>query len=186
MTDNQPPKSSQIQVHLVGGLVCALIAGASIYFAGTAISKRRGVFLNARHELASKKSMLNDSASQRATLAGRIRSIEKQSSHQIELFSAKELNSRTAEIVKLAESVEIQIDSLQPNNRIDDARVPVQPLILTGNSTADQVFAFIELIGDRMPDIHIQGIDIVNGALETPEVHISMELYWFVDPASQG
>jgi len=186
MAANQSSKSGHLQVHLVGGLVCALIAGASIYFAGAAISKRRGVFLSARHELASKKSLLNESASQRATLAGQIRKIEQQSDHQIKLYPARQLNARTAEIVLLAESVNIQIDSLQPSERIDDARVPVQPLMLAGNSNADDVFAFIELLGERMPDIHIQGIDILNGSIETPEVHINMELYWFVDPASQS
>lgn len=184
MQDNHVKSNHLLKVHLVGGLICALIAGSSIYFAGSSISKRRGLFFSARQELASTKSQLNDSIKQRTSLAARVQVLEKESDTQIDLISVRQLNARTAEIVKLAESLEIRIDSLQPGDRILDKKVPVQPLEFMGSSNADDVFAFLGLLGDRMPDIHIHSIDILSEANDSSSVQIQIQMYWFIDPAS--
>lgn len=184
MAGNSFSQRHLFKVHLVGGLCCALIAGSSIYFAGNAISKRRGLFLNARHELSSTKSLLNDSVIERTTLTSQVRALEYATADQVELVSVKKLNGRTAEIVALAESVDIRIDSLQPGEQITDKRVPVLPMILVGSANADDVFAFLGLLGDQMPDIHIQELDLVSGSLESSTVQIDMQMYWFIDPAS--
>lgn len=183
MPDNQASKNYLIKIHLIGGIICLAIAGSSVYFAGDSISKRRGVFLSARHELATTKSQLNESISQRAALASEVRILEERVEEQIELVSVKLLNARTAEIVSLAESVNIKIDSLQPRERIMDKRVPVQPLGIVGNANAEDVSKFLGRMSEQMPDIHIQSIDLNSEAVDSSRVRIDMLLYWFIDPA---
>ncbi len=172
-----------LTVHLVGSLICVLIAGSSIYFAGSSLSKRRGLFFSARHELENTRSLLNDSVAQRTSLTSRVESLEEDMSEQIDLVSVKLLNARNAEIVEIAESVNIRVDSLQPGDRIVDQRVPVQPLSFMGEANADDVFAFLGLMGKHMPDIHFQMIDLRNSTTESSSVHIMMQMYWFIDPA---
>ncbi len=186
MPGNQSSGNRLLGIHFVGGLICVLIAGSSIYFAGSSISKRRGLFFSARHELANAKSQLNESIKQRTSLAGRVQVLEQESATKLELVSVKELNAKTAAIVGLAESLGIRIDSLQPEERILDKRVPVQPLRFKGLSDADDVFAFLGLMSERMPDIHIHSIDILSSTMESSEVQIEMQMYWFVDPADAG
>jgi len=178
--------SHLIKVHIIGGLVCDLIAGSSIYFAGNSISKRRGLFFSARQELASTKSQLNESMQQRTTLTGRVRVLEKESASHIELISVRQLNAQTAEIVAMAESLNIRIDSLQPGELITDKKVPVQPLDFVGKANADDIFAFLGLMRDNMPDIHIQAIDILSESNDSSEVKMQIQMYWFVDPADAG
>ena len=172
-----------LKIHLVGGLVCLTIGGSAVYFAGNSISKRRGLFLSARHELASTKSLLNESIKQRSSLASRVQLYENDAQNQLELVSIKMLNARTAEIVELAEAVNIEIDSLQPRDRILDQRVPVQPLDFIGSANADEVFAFLEQMNENMSDIHIQTIDLQSDSIDSSRVQIHMQLYWFIDPA---
>jgi len=186
MPGNQPSGKHLLKVHFVGGLICVLIAGASMYFAGSSISKRRGLFFSARHELANVKSQLNESVKQRTSLAGRVQVLEQESATKLELVSVKQLNARTAEIVSLAELLDIRIDSLQPEERILDKRVPVQPLVFKGASDADDVFAFLGLMSEQMPDIHIHSIDILSSSIDSSTVQIEMQMYWFVDPADAG
>ncbi|MBL4699397.1 MAG: hypothetical protein JKX70_11255 [Phycisphaerales bacterium] len=174
-----------LKVHLVGGLACAIIAGASIYFAMNSVSKRHGLFLSARHELANTKSILNASIEEHSRLTSQIKILEAQTANQVQLVSIKMLNSRTAEIVALAETVGIRIDSLQPGEKISDKRVPVQPLDFIGTAQADDVFAFLGLLGDQMPDIHIHAFEMVNDSPDTINVQVNMQMYWFVDPAGE-
>ncbi len=183
MPGNQPAGKHLFKVHLVGGLICLLIAGSSVYFAGSSIAKRRGVFLNARHELANVKSQLNESVKQRTSLAGQVQILEHASAAKLELVSVRRLNARTAEIVSLAESLDIRIDSLQPEERILNKRVPVQPLVFRGASDADDVFDFLGRMSEQMPDIHIHSIDILSSEIDSSAVQIEMQLYWFIDPA---
>ena len=184
MKDNKISPSDLMKVHFVGGLLCVLIIGGSVYFAGSSISKRRGLFFSARQELASTKGKLNEAISQRSMLAARVEVLERETSEQIELVSVKELNARTAEIVALAESINLSIDTLQPRERMTDKRVPVQPLEFSGMADARNLFEFLGLLRDQMPDIHIQSIDIMSDSMETSKVHLDMEMYWFIDPAS--
>lgn len=177
-------KNSAIKVHVIGGLMCLLIAGSSVYFATSAVNKRRGVFLNSRHELANVKSMLMESTSQRVRLTSRVQVLKESTSRQVALVPVSKLNSRTAKIVGLAESVGVDIDSLQPEARITDKRVPVQPMMLIGNADADDLFSLLNILGDQMPDIHIQLIEIESISPESSLVHIQMRMYWFIDPAS--
>jgi len=184
MPDNTSSGGNLFKVHAIGGLSCLLIIAGSVYFAGSSISKRRGLFFSARQELANTKGQLNEAIGQRTALAARVDVLERESSEQIELVSVKKLNARTAAIVEIAESTKLSIDSLQPRERITDKRVPVQPLEFSGNANAENVFAFLGLMRDRMPDIHIQSIDILSESTESSMVHIDMEMYWFIDPAS--
>lgn len=112
-----------------------------------------------------------------------VQDLEKGTLNQLQLVSGKQLNTRTAEIVSLAESVNIRLDSLQPLDMITDKRVPVQPLELRGSSRADHAIEFLSLLSDQMPDIHVQTIDLVKDSVESSSVHITMQLYWFVNPA---
>lgn len=183
MQGKQAQKQSLFKVHLIGGVICTLIAVSSAYFAGNAITQRRGLFLSARHELANTKAMLNKSATEQGGLLSQVKAFERSTSTQLELVSVKMLNARTADIVAIAESVDIRVDSLQPGERVRDKRVPVQPMRFVGNADADDVFSFLGLVGDRMPDIHIQSIDLLSTSLESSSVQIDMQLYWFIDPA---
>lgn len=181
---NQPSSTAGlIKIHLAGALMCLLIAGASVFFAGNAVSQRRGVFLNARHELASTKSLLSDSASERASLSALVQTLELQKRDQVQLVSVRLLNARTGAIVKLAESVGISIESLQPEERVADQRVPVQPMRFIGSADADDLFAFLGLMSEQMPDIHIQSIDLISGSMESSDVEVDLLMYWFIDPA---
>jgi len=186
MPDKSQSSASLIKIHSIGGVVCLLIAGSSVYFAGHSISNRRGVFLSARHELESTRSELNETISHRTTLASRVHALEQETAQHPELVSIKMLNTRTAEIVELAESVHIQVDSLQPGERITDQKVPVQPLEFRSMSNADDVFAFLGLMSESMPDIHIQSVDLLRGSMDSPEVQLIMQMYWFNDPADQS
>ncbi len=182
-TSSYAPGKNLLSVHLVGALICVLIAGSSLYFAGNSLNKRRGLFFSARHELESSRALLNESVAQRTSLVSRVESLEQDMSEQIDLVSVKLLNARNAEIVEIAESVNIRVDSLQPGERIVDQRVPVQPLSFAGEANADDVYSFLGLMGERMPDIHFQMIDLRNSATDSSSVHIMVQMYWFVDPA---
>jgi len=186
MASNQGTTKHLFKIHLAGGLVCVLIAGSSVYFAGSSISKRRGLFFTARQELSNAKAQLNESAKQRTTLASRVQVLEQESANLFDLVPIKQLNERTAQIVALAEQVEIRVDSLQPLDRITDKRVPVEPLELIASADADNVFGFLRSLHDRMPDIHIQTIDLLSDSIESPIVQIRMLMYWFTDPADEN
>ena len=173
------------KVHLIGGLLCVVIAASSIYFAMSSVSKRHGLFLSARHELANTKSILNASIQEHSGLTNRIKMLKEQTALQVRLVSIGQLNSRTAEIVALAETVGIRIDSLQPGEKISDKRVPVQPLDFVGTAQADDVFAFLGLLSDQMPDIHIHTFELVNDSPDSSIVQVNMQMYWFVDPAGE-
>ncbi len=172
-----------LKIHIAGGLICLIIAGSSIYFAGNSIAKRRGVFLSAHHELANVKLQLNESIKQRTSLARQVRVLEQVSATQLELVPVRQLNARTVEIVSLAESLHIRVDSLQPDDRILDKRVPVQPFWFKGSCNADDIFTFLGLMSDQMPDIHIHSIDILSTSVDSSAVQVEMQMYWFVDPA---
>ena len=183
MADKQSSRSGLLKVHVVGALVCAAIAGSSIYFAAGSISKRRVIFVSARTEYANTKSQVSKTLSQRMTLASLVQELEKETKQELQLVSAKQLNTRTAEIVTLAESVEIRLDSLQPLDLITDKRVPVQPLELRGSARADQAIEFLTLLSEQMPDIHVQAINLDKDSVDSSSVLITMQLYWFVNPA---
>ncbi len=183
MTSNGISGKHLLKIHFVGGLICLLIAGSSIYFAGNSIAKRRGLFFTARHELANIKLQLNETVKQRTSLSRQVQMLEQESAAQLELVSVRQLNARTVKIVSLAESLQIRVDSLQPEDRILDKRVPVQPLRFKGVSNAEDIFAFLGLMSDQMPDIHIHSIDILSTSMDSSAVQVEMQMYWFVDPA---
>lgn len=183
MADKQSSRPSFLRVHIVGGLICAAIAGSALYFAAGSISKRRVIFVSARTEYAQTKTQANNAMKQRMALSTQVQDLEKETMHRLQLVSGKQLNTRTAEIVSLAESVNIRLDSLQPLNMITDKRVPVQPLELRGISRADEAVEFLALLSSNMPDIHVQTINLVKESLDSSLVQITMELYWFTNPA---
>lgn len=172
-----------LAIHAVGIAACTVIAGGALYFAGSSISNRRGVFLNARHELANTKGLLNDSLSERSVIELQVVKLEAAAENQSALLPVKTLNARTVEIVALAERAHISIDSLQPGDLITDQHVPVLPLSLSGQANAEHVFQFFDLLGKHMSDIHIQRVDMESKDMDSPLVNISLVLYWFVDPA---
>lgn len=172
-----------LKIHGIGGGLCVLIAGCAIFFAGSSITKRRGLFLSARQELASTKTQLNEAVRQRGVLASRVQRLEQLTREDLDLVSVRRLNARTADIVALAERADVTIDSLQPQERILDARVPVQPLDLVGSAGADSVVAFLGALGEEMPDIHVQMVMLTSGSFESSVVDLRLQLFWFVDPA---
>lgn len=183
MPAKQTSAHGLIKIHLIGGSLCVLIAASSIYFAGSSISLRRGLFLSARQELASTKAELNTAVKQRSDLASGVQRLERVTAENLELVPVKRLNVRTADIVALAETVSIRIDTLQPLEQIPDARVPVQPLVLMGSAHADDVSGFLGLLGEKMPDMHVQSIELGSESGEDSRVTVRMVMYWFVDPA---
>jgi hypothetical protein len=187
MKSNRTNDPSQLmKIHVAGILVCAVIAGSSVYFAGNSITKRRGLFLSARHEFANAKENLNESISKRTSLAAEVHQLEKSTRSKFDLVSVKQLNSRTAAIVELAESTNVRIDSLQPEERILDERVPVQPMLLTGVADADDLSKYLGLLNEQMPDIHVQSVDLTIRSLESSSLDVSMDLFWFIDPADSN
>lgn len=174
-----------VKVHLVGAAVCVLIAGGAIWFAADSVAKRRGLFLSARHELTNTKHRLNDTVTKRSALAARVQHLERLTSQQLDLVSVKRLNARSQSIARLAESLNISIDSLQLLEMITDARVPVQPLELKGSAHADSVSDLLGKLDEQMPDMHIQAIEIDSKTLGSDRVVLHLLMYWFVDPADQ-
>lgn len=175
-----------MKIHATGAALCVLIAAGAIYFAADSISKRRGLFLSARHELTSTKAELNSAIRQRGDLASQVQRLERLTAENLELISIRELNTRTAEIVALAEKADVRIDSLQPLERIADARVPVQPLALLGSARAEDASALLGALGEQMPDMHIQTIELIGDSSQSATVTLRLVLYWFVDPADAG
>ncbi len=186
MSSKKPSDNSMIRVHIVGASVCLLIAGGAVWFAADSISRRRGLFLSARHELTSVREELNQSVSKRTSLSSRVSELKDATSKSLKLESSKRLNQRTADISRLAESEQISIDTLQPQEMIRDARVPVQPLELEGFARADDVSAFLAHLGARMPDMHIEQIELTSESLGSDRVRLRLLLYWFVDPAGES
>lgn len=180
------PDHGLFKVHLTGALVCATIAGGSIWFAADSVAKRRGLFLSARHELTNTKERLNDTVSKRTALVSRVQHHERLTSEQLDLVPVKQLNARSQRIARLAESLEISIDSLQPMEMITDARVPVQPLELLGSAKADTVSDLLSALDEQMPDMHIQAIELKSESLGSDRVSLRLLFYWFVDPADEG
>ena len=174
------------KIHAAGVAVCALIAGASVYFASKSISNQRGHYFNAQHMLAAAKGDLNEAVTQRMRLTTQVQHLQAQTADDLKLVSIKELNSRTAQIVELAESVGVRVDSLQPRDLITDKQVPVEPLEMKAQAQAADLFVLLGLMNEQMADIHIQSIDILNNSADSSEVLISMTLYWFVSPADES
>jgi|GEM_PF-4274338 len=174
-----------MKIHVLGSAACLVIACSAIYFASKSISNQRGHYFNAQHLLATAKSELNESVTRRVQLTTRVQQLKKQTEGQLDLVPIKMLNSRTAEIVSLAESVGVRVDSLQPLEKITDKQVPVQPLEIRAKSSASELYILLEELNDKMPDIHIQSIDIINSSTEISEVQITILLYWFVSPADK-
>lgn len=174
--------SGLMKVHFAGAAVCVLIAAGSIWFAADSISKRRGLFLSARHELTNTKHRLSEVVTRRSTLAAHVQNLERLTSQQLALVSVRQLNARSQRIARLAESLDISIDSLQPQTMITDAKVPVQPLELIGSADADAVSDLLGALGSQMPDMHIQAIELDSVSTGSDRVLIRLLMYWFVDP----
>ncbi len=183
MAAKQTNPQGLMRIHLMGGSMCVLIAASSLYFAGSSISHRRGLFLSARQELASTRAELNTAIKQRSDLASGVQRLERVTAEDLDLVPVNRLNVRTADIVALAETVSIRIDSLQPLTRIPDSKVPVQPLELLGSARADDASAFLGLLGRDMPDMHVQSIELGSESGQDSRVTVRMVMYWFVDPA---
>ncbi|CAN0595062.1 unnamed protein product, partial [Laminaria digitata] len=133
-----------LKVHLIGGGLCLAIAAGSIWFAADSVANRRGLFLSARHELTTAKEELSEVVATRSSLVSQVQHLEKITSEQLDLTSVKALNARSAQIAAHAEATSISLDSLQPLELIrSDARVPVQPLELVGESLADDFASFL-------------------------------------------
>lgn len=186
MTKAATTHKSCIKIHAVGAIVCVLIAVGSIGFAAHSVSKRRGLFLSTRHQLTNIKAELNNTIAQRASLATRVQRLQRQTQQQLKLVSVKNINARSVDIARLAESSEISVDSLQPLAFISDARVPVQPLELIGSAEADSVSQFLAQLAQSMPDIHIQSIELASESIGSEQVRLRLLMYWFVDPASDS
>lgn len=186
MTKAATTRQSCIKIHAVGAIVCMIIAVGSIGFAANSVSKRRGLFLSARHQLTNIKTELNNSIAQRASIATRVQRLQRQTQEQIDLVSVKNINTRSVDIARLAESSEISVDSLQPLAFISDARVPVQPLELIGSADADSVSKLLAQLAHSMPDIHIQSIELASESIGSEQVRLRLLLYWFVDPATDS
>lgn len=183
--NNKPSNAGSLaRIHAVGALVCALIAAGSIGFAAHSVSKRRGLFLSARHQLTTVKGELNESIAQRSSLATRVQRLQRQTDQQLDLVTVKNINARSVEIARIAETNAISVDSLQPLAFISDSRVPVQPLELIGSADADSVTELLGQIANHMPDIHIQAIELASESIGSKQVRIRLLLYWFVDPAA--
>ena len=182
MPGNRTHVNGLLGIHFAGMTACLLIAGLSVYFAGNAIAKRRGLFLSARQELASIKSELNKSVNQQATLASRVQVLEQETAQYPDLVSVTMLNARTAKIAELAESAHVSVVSLQPLERITEQRVPIQPLEFYGTTGAAQIFEFLGLLNNKMPDIHIQSIELSSEAIQAVQIQVVMVLYWYTDP----
>ncbi|MFG0244460.1 MAG: hypothetical protein ACF8MF_00195 [Phycisphaerales bacterium JB052] len=175
-----------LKVHATGAIACLLVAGGSVWFATHAVAKRRGLFLSARHELTTTKDRLNETVTTRTALATRVQRLERITSQDLDLVSVKQINARSADIVELAENAGLSVDSLQPLEMIADARVPVQPLELIGSADADDVAEMLEQLDARMPDTHIQSIELTSEVFGSQKVRVRMMMYWFVDPVEQS
>ncbi|MDF1808467.1 MAG: hypothetical protein P1U42_02095 [Phycisphaerales bacterium] len=174
-----------LKIHVLGSVACLLIACSAIYFASKSIANQRGHYFNAQHLLANAKSDLNESLTQRMLLTTRVQHLKKEVESQLDLVPVRMLNSRTAQIVELAESVGVRIDSLQPLEKITNNQVPVQPLEIRAKSSASELYKLLGEMNELMPDIHIQSIDILNVSKEISDVQITILLYWFVSPADK-
>jgi len=183
MPAEQKKSHPLLKVHAIGASLCILIAVGSLYFAGSSIAKRRGLYLSARHELGGVKAELNEFAKRRGSLAARVQRLEAQTAGGLELAPVSQLNTRTAAIVSLFESAGIRVDSLQPQQRIVDARVPVQPLLMVGQAGPDAVARALSLLDDRMPDIHLQLLEMGSDGESSMTMRVRFLLFWFVDPA---
>lgn len=177
---------SILRIHAVCGLVCVAIAGGAVWFAADSIAKRRGLFLSARHELSAVRGELDQVVAQRSSLAMRVNALEDVTRDGLTLSSAKRLNIRTTEISRLSEEVGVSVDTLQPSEMITDSRVPVQPLELVGTAQAANVSDLLDELSERMPDMHIQMIEITSTALGSDRVRLRVLLYWFVDPTAES
>jgi len=178
--------ASNLKIHAIGGALCLAIAGGSVWFAADSIAKRRGLFLSARHELTAVRGELDQAVSQRGSLAMRVNKLEDATRDALKLSSSRHLNKRTAELSRIAESVEVSVDMLQPGDMVLDARVPVQPLSLVGTADASSVSDLLDELGNQMPDMHIQSIEMTTEALGSERVRLRLTLYWFVDPTGES
>ena len=177
---------SLLGVHIAGASICLLITAGSVWFAADSVARRRGLFLSSRHELTSVRAELDETVGQRTKLASQMRTLSEATRDSLELSPSRSLNTRSAAMTQLAEQTEISIDSLQPGDMIRDAKVPVQPLELIGSASADQTADFLTQLGERMPDIHVQHIELTSVSLGSDRVRIRLTLYWFVDPAGES
>lgn len=187
MSQRKPKRDpALIKIHAIGGAFCLAIAGGSVWFAADSISNRRGLFLSARHELSAVRTELDQAVSQRGSLAARVNNLEEATRDALELSSIHRLNQRTAELSRLAESVDVSVDTLQPGEMVLEARVPVQPLELVGTAGASSVSDLLDELNQQMPDMHIQSIEMTSEALGSDRVRLRLTLYWFVDPTGES
>lgn len=186
MSTKRPGDSSMMKVHAAGAAACLIVAAGSIWFATHTVSKRRGLFLSARHQLTTTKAELNETVARRSAIATQVQRLERLTSKELDLVSVRGINTRTAEIARIAENNGVRVDSLQPLSMISDARVPVQPLELLGGTEADSVSDLLDELERQMPDMHIQAIELTNEALGSDQVRIRIMLYWFVDPVEDS
>lgn len=180
---DQAKDPALLRIHLAGGLACLVIAGGAVWFGADSIAKRRGVFLNARHELTAVRSELDEAVGARTRLASRVEDLGDATRDALSLSPVRRLNKRTEELSRLAESVGVDVDRLQPGEMITDARVPVQPIDLDGSAVASDVSRFLSRLDRDLPDMHIQSIDMTSESLGSTRVRLRMTLNWFVDPA---
>lgn len=187
MSDSQTIKDPVVmRIHVVGAVLCIAIVGSAIWFASDSIAKRRGLFLSARHELTTVRSDLDQAVISRTTLANRVNALEDATRDSLELSPVKRLNKRTQELSRIAEAVGVEVDTLQPGEMIIDSRVPVQPLELVGSAIASDVARLLDQLDSKMPDMHIQSIDMASESLGGTRVRLRISLYWFVDPTDKS
>lgn len=174
-------KNPLIQIHVAGVAICLLIIVGAIVFAGQSIQKRRGIFINARQELATVQALQHQSMNDRARMTSQVKESLARSAAFIPLEPVTMMNQRMVRIVELAESEGIQVDALQNQPLLTEGLVQVQPFVLTGFADADAAYMFLRELEQSMNDVHIQSIDLSGVSTENSRVHIQVLMYWFVE-----
>ena len=179
-------KNPLMPIHLAGSAVCLAITVGAFVFAGQSIQKRRGIFLNARQELATVQELQHQSTNDRTQLATMVQESIARSADFITLDPLSTMNRRMVNIVEMAESSGIQVDALQHQDLISVAEVQVQPFVLVGTADADSAYQFIKELANAMADVHVQRIDLSGVSNETSTVRVEVMMYWFVEPDAEN
>lgn len=175
-------KNPLMPIHFLGSAICMAIIVGAFVFAGQSIQKRRGIFLNARQELATVQELQHQSTNERSQLAMMVQESIARSAGFITLDPLSTMNRRMVNIVEIAESSGIQVDALQHQDQLSVAEVQVQPFVLVGSANANAAYQFIKELANAMADVHVQRIDLSGVSNENSTVRVEVMMYWFVEP----
>lgn len=177
-----PASGSNMIIHTVGGVVCAVIVSAAIYAFVTPI-------VRARHESNLQLARLSTVSEELAQVVSVNRGLESQrdrlaasvQARAMTLIPAQDLNRRLADLTNLCLENGLSPEVIQPRESRRGSVTVIQPIRFEVSGPVDSIYELLGRFDRDHPDLHADALTIEHTSPGT--VRMRTVLSWFTAPA---